>query len=205
MLPLKPAMRRKTTVADFTKEIFSLFYGNLLCGASIESTNKSSSIRFRMQAELFFHAKKMHQKLSLENCCKKEELKLYKPKGRKPIVRFSTFSFESLNDVHSLFYSHGKKKVVPETIQELLTPLALAYWAVGEGNFDKQFFSTICNTEKEALYLQEALKLKFNINSSINFRKPFRYRLCFSDNEWKKVIEIIQENLALIFLSNGAK
>ena len=42
--------------------------------------------------------------------------------------RFNTYAFSSLLDLYKLFFNSNKKKVIPNNIEELLTPLALAIW-----------------------------------------------------------------------------
>lgn len=47
-------------------------------------------------------------------------------------VRFHTRSLACFSFFHSLFYPNGKK-IIPLNILELLTPVALAHWIMGDG------------------------------------------------------------------------
>lgn len=47
-------------------------------------------------------------------------------------AQFSTKSIKKWNELHSLWYV-DKIKVIPTNIQELLTPVSLAYWFMDDG------------------------------------------------------------------------
>ena len=82
--------------------------------------------------------------------------------------RFNTYAFSSLLDLYKLFYN-SKKKVIPNNIEELLTPLALAIWIMDDGTFKSPGLriATNCFTKQEVELLVKALENKFNIKSSL--------------------------------------
>jgi recombination protein RecA len=55
--------------------------------------------------------------------------------GRYPCVQFATRTAPVFTEWHSRFYANGRK-VVPEDISELLTPLAMAVWFMDDGGAD---------------------------------------------------------------------
>jgi ubiquinol-cytochrome c reductase cytochrome b subunit len=48
------------------------------------------------------------------------------------VARFSTWTFEAFNTVHSMWYV-DRVKVVPRELAEYLTPRALAIWIMDDG------------------------------------------------------------------------
>ena len=81
--------------------------------------------------------------------------------------RFNTYAFSSLLDLYKLFYNSNKKKVIPNNIEELLTPLALAIWIMVDGTFKSPGLRIASFTKQEVELLVKALENKFNIKSSL--------------------------------------
>jgi F-type H+-transporting ATPase subunit a len=91
------------------------------------------------------------------------------------ILSIRTRCYPCLTLLHSAWYS-DKVKIVPPTIFEDLTPIALAVWAQGDGckhnngfNFNTQSF-----TLKETVLLLNILNIKYGLNCTIYFdrKKP---------------------------------
>lgn len=86
-------------------------------------------------------------------------------------VYFNTCSLPCLLELYNLFYPEGKK-VVPETIGDLLTPIGLAYWIADDGSFNKTNHAVVLHTQgfslKEVELLIKVLKNKFNLKCAIN-------------------------------------
>jgi ubiquinol-cytochrome c reductase cytochrome b subunit len=70
--------------------------------------------------------------------------------------------------LYKLFYTNSKKKVIPENIGELLTPLALAVWIMDDGTWKQPGvrIATNCFTKEECELLVSVLDLKFNLKCS---------------------------------------
>ena len=73
----------------------------------------------------------------------------------------------------------NKVKVVPSNIYDLLTPIALAHWIMGDGASRNEGL-TLCTdnfTLPDVIKLMNVLRIKFNIECSIhyNVRKPRIY------------------------------
>lgn len=92
------------------------------------------------------------------------------PKNGKSYISvvFYTYSLLCFNELYDLFYV-SSKKVVPNNIFDLLTPLSLAYWIADDGCWNKVGkYVTLCTdsfTLDEVLLLIEVLNTKFNLNS----------------------------------------
>ena len=70
-------------------------------------------------------------------------------------VNFSTLSLPCFNQYKSLFYKNNKK-IVPINIQELLTPIGLAYWIMDDGSIQNKGL----HLNTYAFNSEDVLKLK---------------------------------------------
>lgn len=133
LVPVKAKVRRLTNVErsqfslpkDLKDILIGLFLGDL-CGRKLKS-----------YARLLFEQGSVHQEYILHLY---ELFKSYcgtapRTTNRLPDkitgkihsrIAFETFSLSCFNELYELFYPFGKK-VVPQNIAELLTPLGLAY------------------------------------------------------------------------------
>ncbi len=53
-------------------------------------------------------------------------------------IKFQTLSLDCFNIYRELFYDLNGKKVIPENIEELLTPKGLAFWFMDDGYKSKK-------------------------------------------------------------------
>ena len=85
---------------------------------------------------------------------------------------FRTICHPIFSDLHTMFYDSGVKVVTNEVI-DLLTPLGLATWLMDDGFRSRNHlvFSTQSFTEEELHRIQEALKKKFNLYTTLWFSK----------------------------------
>jgi len=83
---------------------------------------------------------------------------------------FRTESLEVLKPMADLFLNDDGKKVIPNNIAELLTPLALAIWIMDDGTWKKPGvrIATNCFTKQEVELLKLTLEIKFNLKSSLH-------------------------------------
>lgn len=81
---------------------------------------------------------------------------------------FNTFTFNSFNWIHKMFYNNGKK-VIPLNIYKYLTPLALAVWIMDDGGWTNYGIRIASNSFKfkEVELLQDVLKSKYNLETTI--------------------------------------
>lgn len=82
---------------------------------------------------------------------------------------FTTYAHEKLLPYRQLFYPHGKK-VVPNTIHQLLTPLGFAVWFMDDGSIKShecrgRIINTHSFTREEVEYLCSVLEQKFQLKA----------------------------------------
>jgi len=82
---------------------------------------------------------------------------------------FSTISHSDFEDFYNYFYPCGKKRL-PESLQQLLTPRALAYWYMDDGFLRNPTFafSTANFNLEEHKALQYLLFNNWGLNTSIH-------------------------------------
>ena len=88
---------------------------------------------------------------------------------------FNTLTHPCFRSFHEMFYQNSKK-VIPESIDQFLTPTALAVWFMSDGSVkSKESRGRILNTQSfikpEIERLIAILKSKFNLKSSIRTQK----------------------------------
>lgn len=122
--------------------------------------------------------------------------------GKEPTQYwFSTRRIPAITNIYNLWYKEidGKFiKVLPFNIEELLTPLALAHWIMGDGYFADGSVK-ICTdnfTKEEVLRLIEILhKKKFDIKASINKRTnpdgAIKWRIRISRLSMDKLVSLV--------------
>jgi hypothetical protein len=107
-------------------------------------------------------------------------------------VTFTTYSLPCLNIYHELFYRDGKK-IIPNNIEELLTARALAYWAMDDGSKNKNnfYFNTDSYTKEEVQLLIDALKNKFDLDTSMHKMTDSNYRIFIRVRSMSKFKDLV--------------
>ncbi len=95
-------------------------------------------------------------------------------------IAFKTYNLRSLNEYYTLFYKNtgdfhlsGQpryKKIVASNIQDLLTPIGIAHWVMGDGYFTKDKTVVLCTesfSKHEIELLVNALQTKFAIAAGV--------------------------------------
>lgn len=88
---------------------------------------------------------------------------------------FSTKRLPAISELHRIWYKYvdGKfVKILPFNIKELLTPVSIAHWIMGDGYFDGNTLKLCTDnfTKEEVLILIKILDEKFGIKATINKR-----------------------------------
>ena len=103
-------------------------------------------------------------------------------------ITIRTISHPELTDLHAIFY-RDKKKIIPQNIEELLSPLALAVWFMDDGNIVRRndkiiglHLNTQSFTLREHKRLQDILNNTYKISTTIEINNGY-YRLAI----WKKL------------------
>ena len=112
------------------------------------------------------------------------------PKTGKPVTQyhFASRALASLSEIHFQWYnwSNGLNKfikIVPLNIAELLTPIGLAHWLMGDGYWDNTS-KTVCIctdnfTLSEVELLIKVLETKFNLLASVQRRVKSNKEICW--------------------------
>lgn len=88
---------------------------------------------------------------------------------------FNTLTHQSFKSFYDLFYPKGKK-IIPESINQQMTPTAFAVWFMSDGSVKSKecrgrILNTHCFDRTEIERLIKILKEKFNLISSIRTQK----------------------------------
>ena len=185
---------RQFYLSEFQKEVI---IGSLLGDARLECRSKEGNARLRIhqgdrQKEFAFWKYNILKNLVATPprrviCC-------HNPKTNEPHYSwyFHSLTFPEFKDLYCKFYSK-KRKVLPENIDEMLTPVGLAVWIMDDGCRDKG--SVILNSHNfsfdENQRLQRILKNSFGLSAGIN-KDRARYRLRIKKKDIQKVREIVK-------------
>lgn len=110
---------------------------------------------------------------------------------------FNSKSLPALTELHNQWYKLNKEnkkyiKIVPLHIEDLLTPIGLAHWIMGDGYWDKTSKTIVICTDNFTLsevdLLIDVLKSNFNLTATVNRRiksnKEVCWRIRFSGKEY---------------------
>lgn len=93
-------------------------------------------------------------------------------------VCLQTRSLSCLTELYTLFYPN-KIKIIPNNIYDLLTPIALANWIMGDGS-SRTTGLVLCTdsyTTQEVVLLMNVLKIKYNLNCTLRYHKQGHPRI----------------------------
>ena len=103
-------------------------------------------------------------------------------------IAFKTRGFSSLASFHDLFYDKGRK-IIPNNIADLITPISLAFWIMDDGSittYKQTVLHTNSYTKDEIILLQSALYIKFKLQTRLICKDKVK-------NQWLIVIPIRQQ------------
>lgn len=120
------------------------------------------------QSELIFNLYELFKDFTISP--PKVNSSLIKETGnRRYNISFGTRTLPCFNKFYHLFYNN-RVKVVPINIEDLLTPVTLAYWIMGDGSWKGYGLRLHTNnfTKSEVELLINAINKNFGFSSSIN-------------------------------------
>ena len=167
-----PNYSPKTRIGPHDEDVYSVLVGALLGDCYAERLPRGGvRFRFKQSAEHQEYIFWLFDFFRTRGYCSNNlPIKFTQKLGDKfhDCYRFNTYAFSSLLDLYKLFYN-SKKKVIPNNIEDLLTPLAIAIWIMGDGHFKSPglIIATNCFTKQEVELLKKALENKFNIKSCL--------------------------------------
>ena len=161
-------------IGPHNKDILSIIYGSLLGDAHAEKRKigVGTRISFFQEDSHVEYLLYLHKLFSEAGYCNNKTSIISTRLGTKgkvrKIIRFSTWTYTSFNWIHEEWYVNGRK-CVPKSIDQYLTPIALAIWIMDDGakvgkglKFSKNSF-----TYDECIYLINVLYNKYNLKASV--------------------------------------
>jgi hypothetical protein len=118
---------------------------------------------------------------------------------------FSTRQLPLFTEIHKVWYKEveGKYvKILPSNIEELLTPISIAHWIMGDGYWIGETLK-ICTdnfTKEEVLILLNILSLKFGIKANINKRTNDNGNICWRIRISKSSINNLRSLVSPFFI-----
>ncbi len=190
VVPVKPADDKRRRLTNKEKEQFTLsqklteiLVGLILGDLNIEKQKGGVNARLRFEQgvihkEYLFHLYSIFQ----EYCSQVPMIQTRNPLSNNKTgkihnsIRFKTYSLPCFNELYNLIYpangSLAGRKIVPLIIEELLTPLGLAYWICDDGSFCQTYRVVILNTQgftkEEVELLAKTLNDKWDLKCTIN-------------------------------------
>jgi hypothetical protein len=111
------------------------------------------------------------------------------------IHTFQTRSLPCFNEFHQLYFKDGKK-VIPSNIEELLTPVPLAYWAMDDGAKLSSGF-LLCTHSfllSDVELLTKVLKSKFDLDTSVYTNKKGHSSIYIKTSSMDKFRELVSKH-----------
>jgi hypothetical protein len=105
-------------------------------------------------------------------------------------LQFFTRSLPCFTELHSLFYPNGVK-VIPDNIYELLTPVALGHWIMGDGTTWSGSGLVLCTDSysiQDVVRLINVLISRYDFKCNIRIHREGQYRIYIS----KKSMELLR-------------
>lgn len=107
---------------------------------------------------------------------------------------FFTRSLQPFNELILLFYPN-KVKIIPKNIFELLTPVALAHWIMGDGsafNSGGLALYTDSYSIEDVVLLINVLIIRYGLKCSIHTHREGQYRIYISKNSLYTLKQIVK-------------
>jgi len=166
---------------NLNKQIKDFLIGTLLGDAHIGRTGLNKAfISFEQSSKkieylnYLFNITKEGEIPLMEDAIKEYVREDSRYKTTNKSLYFRTQSLESLKPMADLFLDTEGKKIIPNNIADHLTPRSLAFWIMDDGQQVKRGGLTLCTdsyNSNEINILREALKIKFNLETSIHNKK----------------------------------
>ena len=107
-------------------------------------------------------------------------------------LQFFTIAMPCITELYYLFYPESVKSI-PFNIYELLTPIALAHWLMGDGVATKTGL-VICTDSysiKDTVRLMNVLMIRYRLNCTLRVAKKDQYRIYIQQNSMASLVNIV--------------
>jgi ubiquinol-cytochrome c reductase cytochrome b subunit len=169
-----PFIRSNNRIGPHNMDILSILIGSMLGDSYAEKHGKGTRIMLQQESNNVEYLMWFHKYLSERGYCSSNKPKLLIRIEKKGKVRFyyriRTWTYSSFNWISDTFYSNNGTKIVPNNIEEFLTPLALSVWIMDDGSRTSSGLkiATNCFTLEEVKLLCKILMNKYNISANPN-------------------------------------
>ncbi len=203
-------------IGPHNKDVISTIVGNLLGDGFAEKRNNATRFHLHISNKNAQYIFTLHSFFAKNGYCNCDKPKVKKNIKKNNVVyfsiRFTTFSFSSLNYVYDSFYEKQNcclnrvlctefcvakksfyKKKVSKNIYDLLTEKAFAilFMDHAENGGEKIQISTESFSFKDNVILQKAIYEKFNLECTIQKHK-YNFLLYFEKKHKEKLFSIIK-------------
>lgn len=107
-------------------------------------------------------------------------------------IEFFTRALPCFTDIYHLFYKDSIK-VIPQNIYELLTPMALAHWIMGDG-VSRPYGLQLCTDSyslTDTVRLMNVLMIRYGLICTLHKKREGQYRIYISSKSMPKLKEIV--------------
>lgn len=183
-------------IGPHNQDIISVIFGSLLGDAHGEkrSENGGTRISFYQESTHVSYLLWLHKFLSIRGYCNNNlpliTTRLGKNGVVRKVLRFHTWTYLSFNWIHKLFYKNNIK-IVPNSIADYLTPLALAIWIMDDGTKVSKGLKLCTNSfsYSDCVLLVKTLNDNFSLKSSVQSAGvPNQYNIYI----WKESMPLLR-------------
>lgn len=160
-------------VGPHNQDILSIIFGSLLGKGSVERKKDGTRITFYQEAVHIKYLLFLFNQLASAGYCKPTTPKIGKKLGKKgkiyKTIRFATWTYTSFDWIYDLLYvGDSATKVVPQSISNYLTPLALAIWVMDSGVKSSGGLNFVsCFSYSDCLLIVQALQKNLGLKAII--------------------------------------
>jgi ubiquinol-cytochrome c reductase cytochrome b subunit len=164
-------------IGPHQKHILCFLHGALLGDAHAEKHGNGTRFSFHHSVRQVEFLYWMQKYLADRGYCLNKKRKITKTINKNSKIyysmKFSTFTFSSLNWIRESFYDENNRKRITQEILQYLSPLAIAIWIMGDGHFTGNglLICTNCFTLEEVRLLQTFLQKEYGISPSLHRKK----------------------------------
>ena len=169
---ISPKTKSKSRIGPHNYDIYCILMGSLLGDAFAEQQGNGTRICFQQEHLNSQYLLWFHNYLSKFGYCSDTTPQITTRLGTggklRYVSRFKTYTFTSFNWIHIAFYNKNTK-IVPNNIEEYLSPLALSVWIMDDGGRVSSGLKIATNNFllNEVEILANILRLKYNLKTSI--------------------------------------
>ena len=166
-------IRSKNRIGVHNYDILSIIFGSLLGDAHAEKHGNGTRIAFYQENTHKDYLLWLHNLISSKSYCNENIPVLQTRLGNygklRNIIRFKTFTYSSFNWIQECWYINNKK-VLPQCINDFLSPLALALWIMDDGAKVSSGIKLLVNNFDltEVIILCNILTNQYNITATPN-------------------------------------